>query len=224
MAAQQRRILLRKIVRAAVDRFVPFGHSAAPLKLALCAKRRCRVEIGLWLLVAVLAVALAYTTQFITATLTMGRELAGSTTKRGFQDAITPPWQTNLALVVYVGIPIVALVMWWRIGWPSALAGMVAIFVGSLVAGFIVPQASGGHYQRLILQSMIARYANYLRDGDVLRAEAMKQLLTRAGIDPDPCGAHNLSLQHCSPPPLTEALTISELLFSCRKPKPVFPL
>ena len=38
-----------------------------------------------------------------------------------------------------------ALAMWWRIGWPSALAGMVAIFVGSLVAGFIVPQASGGH-------------------------------------------------------------------------------
>jgi cation transporter-like permease len=75
--------------------------------------------------------------------------------------------------------------MWWRIGWSSALAGMVAIFVGSLVAGFIVPQAPGGHYQRLILQSMIARYANYVRDGDVLRAEAMKQLLTRAGIDPD---------------------------------------
>ena len=143
------------------------------------------MEIGLWLLVAVLAVALAYTMQFTTATLTMGRELAGNTTKRGFQDAIAPPWQTNLALVVYVGIPTVAVVMWWRIGWPSALAGMVAIFVGSLVAGFIVPQAPGGHYQRLILQSMIARYANYVRDGDVLRAEAMKQLLTRAGIDPD---------------------------------------
>lgn len=143
------------------------------------------MEIGLWLLVAALAVALAYTMQFTTATLTMGRELAGSTTKRGFQDAITPPWQTRLALVVYVGIPIVAVAMWWRIGWPSALAGMVAIFVGSLVARFIVPQALGGHYQRLILQSMIARYANYVRDGDVLRAEAMKQLLTRAGIDPD---------------------------------------
>ena len=144
------------------------------------------MEIGLWLLVAVLAVAFAYTMEFTTVTWTMGRELAGGWTgSRRFQDAITPPWQTNLALVVYLGIPTVAVIMWWRIGWLSALAGVVAIFVGSLVAGFIVPQASGGHYQRLILQSMLARYANYVRDGDVVRAEAMKQLLTRAGIDPD---------------------------------------
>lgn len=143
------------------------------------------MEIGLWLLVAVLAVGFAYTLQFSGATLAMGRELSGSTTTTGFQDAVTPPWQTNLALTVYIGIAVVVVIMWWQLGWVSALGALVAIFIGSSLARLALPKASGGHYRRLILQSMIARYANYVRDGDALRADAMKQLLTRAGMEPD---------------------------------------
>lgn len=68
--------------------------------------------MSLWLLVVVLAVGLAYTLQFSSATLAFGRELSGSTTTTGFQDAITPPWQTNLALTVYIGIAVVVISMW----------------------------------------------------------------------------------------------------------------
>lgn len=143
------------------------------------------MEMSFWLLVAVLAVGLAYTLQFSSATLAFGRELSGSTTTTGFQDAITPPWQSCLALTVYIGIAVVVISMWWLLGWISALAGLGAVFIGSFVAKLVLPKSSGPHYRRLILQSMVARYANYVRDGDALRADAMKQLLIRAGVDPD---------------------------------------
>ena len=143
------------------------------------------MEIGLWILVAALTGAFAYTRQFTAATLSMGRALSGSGSKTGFQDAITPPWQTNFALTVYVGIAVVEGVMWWWLGWFSALAALAIIFVGSVLVKLVLPKPTGGHYQRLILQSMVARYADYVRDGDVLRADALKHLLVKAGIDPD---------------------------------------
>lgn len=143
------------------------------------------MEIGLWMLVAALTIAFAYTMQFSAATLSIGKALSGSGSKTGFQDAITPPWQTNLALTVYIGIAVVGGIMWWWLGWVSALAALGIIFVGSLLVKLVLPKPSGDHYRRLILQSMAVRYANYVRDGDVLRADAMKQLLVKAGIDPD---------------------------------------
>lgn len=143
------------------------------------------METGLWALVVVLAVGLGYTLRFTAATLAFGRELSGSTSTTGFQDAITPPWQTKLAITVYIGIAAVVLIMWWQLGWVSVLLALLAIVVVLSVATLVLPKASGGHYRRVILRSMIARYANYVRDRDALRAEAMKHLLTRAGMDPD---------------------------------------
>lgn len=143
------------------------------------------MEIGLWFLVVLLAVGFAYTLQFSCATLAMGRELSGSTTTTGFQDAITPPWQTNLTLAVYIAIAVVVVFAWWQLWWVSALGVLGVILIGSSLAKLALPKPSGRHYRGLILRSMIARYANYVRDGDTVRADAMKQLLTRAGIDPD---------------------------------------
>ena len=138
--------------------------------------------IGLWLLVAVLAVAFAYM-QFTTATLDHGQR-----TRRQHHEKRIPrchhstvadePRVSRIRRNSHSGAGNVVA------GWPSALAGMVAIFVGSLVAGFIGPQASGGHYQRLILRSMLARYANYVRDGDVVRAEAHEAALDPRGNEP----------------------------------------
>lgn len=143
------------------------------------------MEIGLWLLVLGLTIAFAYTMQFNAATLSMGRALSGSGSKTGLQDAVTPPWERNLALTVYAGIVAVVGVAWWWLGWVLALVALVIILVGGGLLKGVLFKWWSDHYERLILQSMMSRYANYVRDGDVLRADAMKQLLVRAGLDPD---------------------------------------
>jgi hypothetical protein len=170
---------------ASVQRITDADFVGQAHKQKLSAERRHSVEIVLWMLVAALTIAFAYTMQFSAATLSMGKALSGSGSKTGFQDAITPRWQTNFALTVYVGIAVSGGVMWWWLGWVSALAALAIIFVGSLLVKLVLPKPSGGHYQRLILQSMAARYAKYVRDGDVLRTDAMKQMLVKAGIDPE---------------------------------------
>ena len=139
----------------------------------------------LWALVAVAAVGLAYTLQFTSATLSFGRELSETDSATGFQDAITPPWQTNLALFVYVAAVAIVIAMWWQAGWLSALGAAVGILVGSSLVKLVLPKPSDPHYKKLIVQSMCSRYADYMRDGDVMRAEAMEHLLVKAGIDPD---------------------------------------
>ena len=132
-----------------------------------------------------MAFAFAYNMQFTTATLSMGRELSDTDSSTGFQNAITPPWQSNFAAVVYLGCVVVVGIMWWRLGWESALGGAAVILICGSVAKLVLPKPTGGHYRRLIISSMISRYADYVRDGDTLRADAVKQLLVKAGIDPD---------------------------------------
>ncbi|MBI2865297.1 MAG: hypothetical protein HYX94_12125 [Chloroflexi bacterium] len=87
--------------------------------------------------------------------------------------------------MVYASIPVLAIVMWWQFGWISALGALVALLIGSSVVKLALPRPSSEHYRRLILRSMCGRYANYVRDGDALRAGAMKDLLNRAGMDLD---------------------------------------
>lgn len=143
------------------------------------------MELSLWILTIVMTFALSYSLQFTGATLAMGRELAETTTGTGFQDAITPPWETKLSLAIYAGCVMVLGVMWWQLGWLSALGGFAVLFLGASVAKFFLPSPTSGHYRTLIIQSMCSRYADFVRDGDALRADAMKQLLIKIGIDPD---------------------------------------
>lgn len=163
----------------------------------------------LWLLAVILAFAFAYIMQFTgatlsmgrelflgrewtdfdadftAATLSMGRELSGTPSPTGFQDAITPPWLTKLTLVVYFGCALVIGFMWWYLGWQSSLGGAAVIFFGGGIAKLLLPKPTGAHYKHLIISSMSSRYADYVRDSDNIRAEAMKHLLAKAGTDVD---------------------------------------
>ena len=75
---------------------------------------------------------------FTAATLAMGREISerleveelfntGSTT--GFQDAITPSWLPKFSLVVNLGCGAVVGLIWWHLGWMSALGGVAVIWL-----------------------------------------------------------------------------------------------
>ena len=96
------------------------------------------MELSLWILTIVMTFFLAYSLQFTGATLTMGRELADTTTGTGFQDAITPPLETKLSLTIYAGCVVVLGIMWWQLGWLSALGGVAIMYFGgwSLCSSF----------------------------------------------------------------------------------------
>lgn len=143
------------------------------------------MKIILWVLSILMAFGFAYTMQFTISTLTFGKELSDTDSATGFQDAITPPWQTNLALVTYFCCAVVVGVMWWFFGWASALGSAAIIFFGSSIAKLFLPKPTGNHYKKLIIQSMCSRYAGFIKSGDPVRADAMKQLLIKAGINPD---------------------------------------
>ncbi len=143
------------------------------------------MEIILWIFSVIFSFGFAYTMQFSMATLSLGRELSDFDSGTGFQNAITPPWQTNLAILVYVGCLAEVVAMWWVAGWFSAIGSILVIVIGSLFCKIILPKTTGDHYKNLIFQSMLSRYANYVRDGDHMRAQAMKNLLERAGLSPD---------------------------------------
>jgi len=153
-----------------------------------------------------MAFLLAYELQFTEVTLCMGMELFLGKTwidfdanhakavvimrkeckqtilPTGFQDAITPPWKAWFSGSTQLGCIVVAGLMWWNLGWASALGGTAIILVGAKIAQFVLPEPKGEHYRRLILKSMMSRYADYNRDGDTMRAEAMRDLLIKAGV------------------------------------------
>lgn len=143
------------------------------------------MTIVLWIIVGMVTVAFAYSMRFTQATLSLGRILADTEVGTGVQDAVTPPWQTNLVMTAYIGVAAVVGVMWWHTGWGSGLGALALILFGGGAVGAAFPDKDAPHFRNLILRSMISRYADYVRDGDLMRAEAMKDLLTKAGVDPN---------------------------------------
>lgn len=143
------------------------------------------MTVALWLVAVALAFGFAYTMEFGASTLAMGRELSGEASGTGYQDAITPPWYTKLTMCVYAGALLLFGVMAWQVGWGSAFGSLGVIFFGAIVAKRLLPRAGSPHFVNHICRSMLSRYADYVRDGDTIRAEAMKGLLDAAGLSPD---------------------------------------
>jgi hypothetical protein len=135
--------------------------------------------------IAVLAVGNAYLLRHGQATLMLGRELSESSSGTGFQDAITPPWTTNVQLVLWLCTAIALVAMFWLAGWPWGLLGLTISMVSIGVASALLPKAASPHFARSILGSMSRRYADYVRRGDTTRAHAMMDLLEKAGVTVD---------------------------------------
>lgn len=132
------------------------------------------------------SLALGYELRFTEATRYIGRELSGSGSRTGFQDAITPPASSYVAFGVF-GLSVAVVILgFYRYGFLKGLAGCFAFLVlVSLNRLLLLPKPESPHFRKIVLGSMIRRHANYLRDGDQLRAAAMADLLQRAGIPVD---------------------------------------
>lgn len=130
--------------------------------------------------------AFGYILAFTGATLSIGKSLSTTTTPAGFQDAITPPRFSTLALVVYV-ISLGSLIYgFWEFGLLTGL-GVTIAFLVAVVANIavILPKSDSEHFRKIIIHSMINRHADYLKSGDKLRASVMAELLAKLGLPVD---------------------------------------
>lgn len=143
------------------------------------------MNIALWAGTIALLPLLAYSLQFTAATLLLGRALSESNSGTGFQAAISPPWETCFGLLMY-GLTLLLVGAWWyEFGVGRAILCVITLFAGLSIGGRLLPKPDSLHFKALIIQSMANRYANFVRDGDHVRGDAMKMLLLKAGVDSD---------------------------------------
>jgi hypothetical protein len=132
----------------------------------------------------VIGVIHAYSGQLLATTLWAGRAIAppGSEAMMptGFQDAITPPWQTRLTLVWivgYVALLIVGSLQLWYFGVVAVVVALVAFGVARVILPSRVAWCL-----RLIANSLANREADYQRDEDTARAEAAREMFSRIAL------------------------------------------
>ena len=129
------------------------------------------------------SLALGYVLEFTGATLAIGRALGEGGTPRGYQDAVTPPWVTKIALLTYAVAFAGIVYGFWEFGGLAGLAIAIGFLVTTAVNKLLfLPKANSQHFRTIIVQSMIYRHANYLKEGDALRATVMGELLEKLGV------------------------------------------
>jgi hypothetical protein len=146
-----------------------------------------------WISTLVLAPLLGYELQFTAATLKFGRWLSDTNTGIGFQAAITPPWSNWFGYPIYAFTLTLVGMSWYHFGLGRALLTVVILYFGLSFAQRLLPGPDSLHFKAHIIQSMAARYANFVRRGDEIRANAMGLLLLKAGIEPTLLAGHATS-------------------------------
>ena len=114
----------------------------------------------------------------------VGLELSSTKQGTGFQDAITPPKLNWLSYAVYGAT---GLTIFSAFADYSAKEGFIAIgifIVTAIIFGAVMfppkgPSRLDKFFLRTLFNSMVNRQANYERDNDKARAEAMKMLVDK---------------------------------------------
>lgn len=130
--------------------------------------------------IAAMAVLVRYFMAETQACLRIGRAISDTGTKTGFQDAVTPPLSSYLALLSYAAALLLVVAQFWMHG---VEAGVMSVALGGammLAVGLtVIPRLESDFWTRRILASLVRRLANYRRDGDTMRADAAELLVGR---------------------------------------------
>ena len=151
------------------------------------------MEPMIWALIALLSVLLAFTLAFSSATLLAGKALVlpsdleaeesaegvNQLMHTGFQDAVTPPWSTILALMVYISIIASESIAWWVLGWRMGLLSIGVLIVSSVILKRLFNKFAQGFFIASIFKSMVRRSERWTLAGHQARADAMNNLLDR---------------------------------------------
>jgi hypothetical protein len=140
--------------------------------------------ISEYLFLILFSVAIRFDIDFRSFIREVGFELSGSKLGRGYQDAIAPPKLTWVSIVFYFilfGTIITAFVD------RSVSSGFVSIGVSLLtqiITGIIIHPPSKSRifkkfYLETLYRSMVNRYADYKKENDQVRADAISMLIKK---------------------------------------------
>ena len=109
--------------------------------------------------VFLVALALDYVLEFTHTTLSIGRSLSDAGTATGYQDAITPPQFSRIAIAVYIICAGGLIFGFWRYGWLVGLGVTVGFFVVVVLGkALILPKSGSDHFRNIIIGFMIRRH------------------------------------------------------------------
>jgi hypothetical protein len=112
----------------------------------------------------------------------IGEEIAGPDGARNIQNAVTPPLAGTLGLILQLAFIGCLVAVFFVHGW---LLGFLSIPVSFLILGIaakvLMPAPESEFFRGMILRSLMNRYADYRKGGDIVRAQAVDDLLERMG-------------------------------------------
>lgn len=132
-----------------------------------------------WALLALLAAcagkALSYSATLQDAAKLMAGKHGLGVQPIQYQNTLNPPWLTNAAISVWVLSIANVVWIWYLNGWQQGAGALVAAAILPAVFQALLPPRMGsGVYLRNAFHTMVNRQANYKRDGDEARAQAME--------------------------------------------------
>jgi hypothetical protein len=125
-----------------------------------------------------LGVIFRYNLAQVEACKTIGAKISTSGDSKGYlQNAITPPSSTKLTALTWALILVLFAYAFWTSGWAAT-----GIAVGTFVVAagiFFIPKPESMHFLMRVSRSMASRHADYAKEGDLIRSNAMKNLFDR---------------------------------------------
>jgi hypothetical protein len=132
-----------------------------------------------YVFMALLAVIFRYQLQSTQACLYVGRAISDTGTKTGFQDAVTSPGSSSLAILVWVLTAVVIGYGFFGIGSALGIALIVEFIAIATLTGVLLPKPDSIYWVRRIYASLARRTADYARKNDVMRSDATRMLASR---------------------------------------------
>lgn len=95
-----------------------------------------------------------------------------------YQNSITPPWLSNLWLIIVLALVTCAALAWHLAGLRAGVMAVLCFLAGMLVSGMssmVLSRPTLKTYCRVTYRSLLNREADYRKGGDHMRGDAIRQ-------------------------------------------------
>lgn len=139
-----------------------------------------KIEI-VWVALVLLGALFRQVLRFQEALAELGRKMAVAQNSTQppitYQNSITPPWLTNVWLLIAFSVAALIVATGYLNGITDAVVGAVLCIVGMTASGLLsrgVSRPGAVTYYRWAYHTLVNREADYRRDGDNSRADAAR--------------------------------------------------
>lgn len=140
--------------------------------------RKMKPQLIVMLLVSL---ALGYELAYTQSTRRLAIKISSADGWRFIQDALTPPRSNLVGCATYLWFTCGVTLVWLRFNWYYAVTiCIISVMIVGLTASSLLKYA-GNWFEGSVIRSMMRRYADFVKEGDVMRANAASELLGRLG-------------------------------------------